>query len=252
MEEAKAPKKDSTTTKQSRKPELTPYDYEREPVPRKIFFKSQRLEFAREKLKKRILDAWKYFESIKNLPLSFVVRNSTKMVFLNEYFVAERESADLKLLKKIEKIRKKGLLIREAWVDQKGPCFDRFRRNLFKRRKFVFSEKMNDQTPTFRKHSEFLKYIQKHPLKRKKELGKKDVSVHSSQSNLVNKLPADLKNLITPVDFLNFKGKCSSNEKKSASSQEHSSQNLSPAIREANEVDESLLSNLIQTKNTEN
>eukprot|EP00866_Antonospora_locustae_P000265 jgi/Antlo1/265/2063 len=178
-------------------------------------------EKPRKDTKKRIVDAWRYFYIIRNLPLSYILKNTDKLIYMEEFLIMERENQDIRVFKQIEKMRKRGTLVEDIWEDTNVPresersgsghyrpayryVIDRFRRCLFKKRVLSLREarKVEEKDKILVACAEYHKIIQKSMVRRKKETTqRRDVSVHSSQTLVMNKIPQEVRCLVMPTEI---------------------------------------------------
>lgn len=201
-----------------------PYDFENMARdPRRVYYKKvvQMPEKPRKDTKKRIVDAWRYFYIIRNLPLSYILKSTDKLIYMKEFLVMERENQDIRVFKQIEKMRKKGTLVEDIWEDCGAPhesecsgsvhcrpayryVIDRLRRCLFKKRVLSLREPRDDgrRDEILGACAEYHRVIQRSMVRRKKETAqRRDVSVHSSQTLVMNKIPQEVRCLVMPIEI---------------------------------------------------
>lgn len=205
-----------------------PYDFEnliRDP--RRVYYKKvvQMPEKPRRDTKKRIVDAWRYFYIIRNLPLSYILKGTDKLIYMKEFLIMERENQDIRVFKQIEKMRKKGTLVEDTWEDCSVPhdsehsvsgnyrlayryIIDRFRKCLFKKRVLSLKEARDNEErdEILAACAEYYRVIQRSIVRRKKETPhRRDVSVHSSQTLVINKIPQEVRCLVMPIEIAGFR-----------------------------------------------
>ncbi|KAL0265879.1 UNVERIFIED_CONTAM: hypothetical protein PYX00_011596 [Menopon gallinae] len=205
-------------------PLRAPYDFENvRQDPRRVYYKKVVLPPKKPKkdTKKRIVDAWRYFYIIRNLPLSYLLKSTDKMIYMDEFLVMERENQDIRVFRQIEKMRRRGTLVEDIWEDCSGSpasecigssCYrsayeyviDRFRKCLFKKRVLSLREtKAEDRREELLGAcTEYYKIIQRSIMRRKKESApRRDASVHSSQTMVMNKIPQEVRGLVMPTEM---------------------------------------------------
>ncbi|RVD90770.1 hypothetical protein TUBRATIS_27920 [Tubulinosema ratisbonensis] len=195
------------------------YEFEKEIHAHKIYFeKKHENKKIKKDFKKIILNSFVYFNQIKHLPLSFVVKKSNKLIYLNDRKVIERENKDFKILRKIDKLRKKNELLEEILVNEdfipkvkhevksEKVVLKKLRGYFFKKRKYKLEENIENKNEVLKKHMEIIRIILKVPLRKKKETNiKKEYVLHSTIVNITNKIVPEIKALQMPIDYLNFR-----------------------------------------------
>lgn len=200
------------------------YDFEKENADsRKVFYKKKHSEQSRkvkdDVVKKRVIDAWRYFYAARNLPLAYILKSTGKLVYMDEFLQMEEESKEIRIFKKIEKLRRKGMLVQEVFDDEESSnsegaadvdlyTIDRVRRCLFRRRVLVVrNKKLREETVDegFERNSEYYKCVQRSVLKKKKEPLRKENTMHPSQMSILGKIPSEIRSLATPADIVNFR-----------------------------------------------
>lgn len=195
------------------------YEFEKETLKeRKVYFQKKK-ENKKNKIdfKKIILESNLYFNEIKHLPLNFIAKKTDKLIYLEERKLIVRENNDLRIFKKIEKLRKKNELLDEVIfneeivkhkteVKEDSLVLKKIRGYIFKKRRYVLEEALESKNDILKKHIERIKCIMKIQMRRRKEnVSKKEYSLHSTILNIINKLGPDIKALQMPIDYLNQK-----------------------------------------------
>ncbi|KAF7684682.1 hypothetical protein TCON_0127 [Astathelohania contejeani] len=107
---------------------------------------TQRIEIGkRENIKNCILKSQKYFVEAYNLPLYYILINSQKVVFTSEWITAIKEQEHIKLLQKIDHLRKENKFIvkqRVKWqielIEMRNNIINRNKRARGKLKKIIY------------------------------------------------------------------------------------------------------------------